>query len=145
MDEGKSASDIPNRIKRTCPVCPSATWVGDFTPFDFYGMWVYLATVIDLYTREVIGYAFGQYHSALLIIDTLEDAKRKRVTPKIFHSDQGSEYDSVACRAWLLAHRILPSQSEKSSPWQNGHQESFFVRFKKELGDVRRFDDLEDL
>ncbi len=145
MDEGKSVSGISNRIKRTCPVSPSAVWVGDFTYMDFYGIFVYLATVMDLYTREIIGYAIGRYHSAQLVIDALEDAGQKRSAPRVFHSDQGSEYDSVLCRAWLLAHRILPSQSKKSSPWENGHQESFFGRFKKELGDVRRFSDLDEL
>jgi len=145
LDEGRISSDIPNRIKGLCPISPSAVWTGDFTFLDFQERFIYLATVIDLYTREVVGHKIGLHHSAQLVIDALAEAKRKRAMPRIFHSDQGSEYDSVPCRAWLMAHRILPSQSKKSSPWENGHQESFFGRFKKELGDLRRFESIEDL
>ena len=112
---------------------------------EFYGMFLYLATVIDRYTREVVGWTIGTHHSAQLVIDALEHARIKRGIPMIFHSDQGSEYDSVACRAWLLAHGILPSHSKKSSPWENGHQESFFGRFKEELGNIHRFKSLDEL
>ena len=79
------------------------------------------------------------------MIDALEDANKKRGPPKSFHSDQGSEYDSSLCRAWLPAERILPAQSHKAHPWKNGHQESFFGRFKAELGNLYRFDSLEQL
>lgn len=144
-DEGKAASAIPNRMKNLSPICPNAFFVGDFTHFAFYGTTVYLATVLDRYTREIVGWALGLHHSAQLVIDALEDAKRRRGIPHTFHSDQGSEYDSAYCKAWLLAHRILPSHSKKASPWQNGHQESFFGRFKEEFGSVYRFETLEEL
>lgn len=144
-DLGKAASDIPNRIKGLCPLRPDVVWVGDFTFLDFYGCFVYLATVLDRFTREIIGWSIGLHHTAQLVLDALEDAKRKRGPPKIFHSDQGSEYDSVLCRAWLLAEHILPSQSHKAHPWENGHQESFFGRFKAELGNLYRFDTLDEL
>lgn len=144
-DEGKAASQIPNRMKNLSPICPNAFWVGDFTHFAFYGTTVYLATVLDRYTREVVGWALGLHHSAQLVIDALEDAKRRRGIPHTFHTDQGSEYDSASCKAWLLAHRILPSHSEKASPWQNGHQESFFGRFKGEFGSAYRFRSMDEL
>ena len=144
-DEGKSDSGIPNRIKNLSPICPNAFWAGDFTHFAFHGRFLYLATVIDLYTREVIGWSTGLHHTAELVIEALNHAKSRRGRPHTFHSDQGSEYDSGAFKAQLLANRILPSQSEKSSPWQNGHQESFFGRFKKELGNWHRFQSLDEL
>lgn len=144
-DERKSASEIPNRIKGVTPHRPLEIWVGDFTHLDFHGTFVYLATVIDRYTREVVGWSMGLHHSAQFVIEVMEDAKRSRGTPEIFHSDQGSEYDSIACRAWLLAHRILPSQSHKAHPWENGHQESFYGHFKEELGELHRFHTLDEL
>lgn len=144
-DEGKPCSGIPNRIKGICPIRPSVIWVGDFTDLDFYGTRIYLATVLDRFTREVIGWVIGTHHSAQLVIDALEDALRNRAPPQIFHSDQGSEYDSAAFRAWLLAHHILPSQSKKASPWENGHQESWYGRFKEELGNIHRFQSLDEL
>lgn len=144
-DERKSASGIPNRINNLSPICPNAFWVGDFTHFDFHGRFFYLATVLDLYTREVIGWATGLYHTAELVIEALNHAKSRRGLSRIFHSDQGSEYDSTAFKARLLAYQVLPSHSEKSSPWQNGHQESFFGRFKEEFGNVNRFQSLDEL
>ena len=144
-DEGKPSSEIPNRIKNLCPICPNAIWAGDFTHLDFHGKFLYLATVIDLYTREAVGWAVGLHHSTKLVIDALVHAKERRGVPRVFHSDQGSEYDSVALKVWLLTNRILPSHSQKSSPWENGHQESFFGRFKEELGNINRFQSLDEL
>ena len=145
LDEGKTTSDIPNRINGLCPIRPNAIWVGDFTFLDFYGTFLYLATVIDRYTREVVGWSIGLHHSAQLVVDALDHAKSRRGLPQIFHSDQGSEYDSIMCRAWLLFHRVLPSQSHKAHPWENGHQESFFGRFKQELGNLHRLQTLDEL
>jgi transposase InsO family protein len=145
-DQGKADSTIPNRIKHLCPISPDAFWVGDFTYFAFHGTYVFLATVIDLYTKEVVGWNIGLHHSATLVIEALDHARRNRErTPQVFHSDQGSEYDSAACKAWLLAHGIVPSHSRKASPWQNGSQESFFGRFKEEFGNINRFTTLDAL
>lgn len=72
--------------------------------------------------------------------------KRKRkATPRIFHSDQGSEYASTACIEWLVKHNILPSHSPKGKPWVNGRQELFFSSFKLEFGKASRFPTLEKL
>lgn len=145
-DEKNLPTGIPNRMKQLCPIQPNAVWVGDFTYLIFYGTYIYLATVIDLYTREVIGTSIGLHHSAELVIAALEDAKQKRKQlPQIFHSDQGSEYASRECRLWLLVNKILPSHSYKAHPWENGHQESFFGRFKQELENIHRFNSLEEL
>jgi len=144
-DEGRAPSEIPNRIKHLCPIGPNVFWVGDFTDLAFYGRHIYLATVVDQYTREVVGWSIGLHHTAQLVIDALEHARFRRGTPHIFHSDQGSEYDSLACRAWLMAHQILPSHSKKSSPWENGHQESFYGKFKEEVGSLYRFKSLDEL
>lgn len=128
-------SATPNRLKEFCPIQPDALWVGDFTHLWFHGRYVYLATVMDYFTREIIGWQVGLHHSAQLVIDVLEEAVRKRRrAPHLFHSDQGSEYTSQACVQWLLHHEILPSNSPKGKPWTNGRQESFYSSFKLEFG-----------
>jgi len=145
-DEHNLPTGIPNRIKQICPIVPNFVWAGDFTYLVFYGTYIYLATVVDLYSREIIGISIRLHHSAELVIAALEDAKHKRKRlPWLFHSDQGSEYASKECRMWLFAHNILPSHSKKSHPWENGQQESFFGRFKEELGNIHRFNSLEEL
>jgi transposase InsO family protein len=134
-----SVSGIPNRTKNLTPIAPNTIWSGDFTELTFQGRKIYLATVIDRYTRELIAWQLGFHHTTRLIIDVLEEAVRKReCVSSIFHSDQGSEHTSHACIEWLVSHRILPSHSPKSSPWRNGHQESFFNTFKLEFGKPSR-------
>jgi transposase InsO family protein len=70
---------IPNRIKCLCPIAPNVFWAGDFTVVKFHAVTIYLATVIDLYTREIVGYALGLHHSAQLIVDALENALQNRM------------------------------------------------------------------
>jgi putative transposase len=126
---------IPNRLKDLCPIQPDAIWVGDFTHLWFHGRYIYFATVLDYFTREVIAWQLGLHHTSRLVIDVLEEGKRKReTTPQLFHSDQGSEYTSQDCVRWLLHHRIMPSNSPKGKPWTNGRQESFYSSFKLEFG-----------
>lgn len=104
-------------------------------PLAFHHTMVYLATVIDRYTREVIAWQIGLHHTTQLVLDVLRDALQKRnATPYIFHSDQGSEYPSNACIQWIVDHKIHLSHSPKSKPWKNGHQESFYDNFKSEFG-----------
>lgn len=138
-DENKPPSGITNHLRTLCPIRSTAVYAGDFTHFLWYGTLVYLATVIDLFTREVVGWSIGLHHTAPLVILALEDAKKRRGAPFLFHSDQGSEYTSSICKEWLFKNNVLPSQSTKSSPWQNGRQESFYGRFKQELGNIHRF------
>lgn len=139
-------SGIPNRIKKLMIGIPNQVWAGDFTELQWHSFTLYLATTIDLYTREIVGASVGLRHSADLIVSALQDAKDKRggVTPTIFHSDIGSEYESGLCAAWLLRHQVLPSRSGKAHPWENGRQESFYGRFKQELGSLSPCPTLED-
>lgn len=127
-------STIPNRIKDVTIDRPNFVWVGDFTELWCAGHKVYLATVLDRFTREVIAWQIALHHTAQLVVDVLQEAVRKREQPpQYFHSDQGSEYASSLCIQWVVSHHILPSHSPKASPWRNGHQESFFGRFKDEF------------
>lgn len=133
-DHGQPATSIPNLGYRICPLQPNVLWAGDFTYFWVGDRFMYLATVIDVYTREILGWYIADHHTTDLIQRAFSDAvARRRTTPKIFHSDQGSEYTSRLFMAMLAYYEVQPSHSKKSSPWQNGYQESLYSNFKLEV------------
>ena len=152
-DIGLDPSKIPNLIKElqteqkilkpngvtsttvnTNITKPNQVWSSDFTYFNYYGIWYYLATVIDTYNKEVTGFALSTNHSTKLIQTALINGVNKyNTTPEIAHSDQGSEYTSEEYQNTLRHYNIKPSNSAKSSPWENGYQESFYGKFKLEL------------
>lgn len=145
-DIGQEEVKIPNVLKQLCPIRENVVWAGDFTYLWFFGMFWYVATVIDVYTREIIGWHIGNHHTYALIAEAFKDAvNRTKATPLYFHSDQGSEYVSGSYAALLKIHQVIASFSKKSSPWQNGFQESFYNNFKLELGNPERFMDIAHL
>lgn len=135
-----------NLIKNLCPIKPNIVWVGDFTHIAFRDFWVYLATVMDIYTREIAGWHLSTNHQKDLIIEAFSDAlDKRRALPVYFHSDQGSEYESEEYLNLLENHGIIISMSRKSSPWENGYQESFYSNFKLDLGPTDHYQDLGEL
>lgn len=145
-DVGQLESRVPDILSRLSPIAPDAVWVADFTYIWFHDRFVYLSTVIDRYTREVLGFSVMTEHSAELVLRALRMALLQAETlPLWFHSDQGSEYTSGDVERLLAQHGIGISHSPKSSPWRNGSQESFFGRFKVEVGDLERFITLPEL
>lgn len=141
-DLGKNPLNIANWAKVLCPLKRNVLWASDFTYFWFHGRFWYLATIIDIYSREIVGLSFSSTHDKELVLGALEDALKNHPVPHYLHSDQGSEYRSYAYFDLLKKHNILASFSTKSSPWQNGFQESFYSEFKKDLGDTSRFETL---
>ena len=123
----------------------SNKWVTDFTYIKWHDRFVYLATVIDPFTREVLGISIKTNHSALLVSEALLNALQNNLPPAIIHSDQGSEYKSKLFRLILSDWKISQSMSKKGSPWQNGFQESFYGNWKVDVGDVNRFGSLGEL
>ena len=114
---------------------PSQIWASDFTYLSYFNnKFLYLATIIDCFTKEIIAWNLSVRHSAKFIIEALNEAIAIRSAPKIFHSDQGSEYRSEKLENILKNNKIQFSMSKKSSPWENGFQESFYGKFKLELG-----------
>lgn len=95
---------------------------------------MYLATIIDSYTKEILVFSLSTNHSSNLVSNSLVMAVTRGRKPILFHSDQGSEYASMEFRTLLNRNGIIQSNSEKSSPWQNGFQESFYGKFKQEMG-----------
>ena len=146
LDQGKEATGRPNIVKKLCPIVPNYVWVSDFTYIRFGSRFLYLCTVMDLFTGEVLGSNISNTHDAKLVRTSLERAILSQGGfPIWFHSDQGSEYASKEVQDWLERQGVLISMSPKSSPWWNGAQESFFGRFKLEFGDVERFETTADL
>lgn len=139
-DLSKPAALYDNIVYKLCPLQADIAWAGDFTYIKYRGAFVYLATVIDLFTKEIVGSAISQWHSGRLVKAALDDAVRTRsCLPRYFHSDQGSEYQSETHAEYLQKQGVTVSMSKKSSPWQNGYQESFYSQFKLELGETKRY------
>ncbi len=145
-DEGRAPLEHQNILEKLSPIAPNVVWASDFTFISFRGELVYLCTVLDAYTSEVLGFNISRRHDAAFVRLAIERAiRRTGVVPQWFHSDQGSEYASEDVRAWLTAQRVTISMNPKGAPWCNGAQESFFGRFKVEFGDFERFDIYADL
>ena len=132
----------PNLIRDEAIVAtaPNELWACDFTYIWCMGRWYYLATVIDVFSREIVGWSISTRHDTELIVRALYDALSKRQTPKVLHFDQGSEYLSSAHLDLLERLEIRPSASDKGSPWQNGFQERFYGSFKTELGSLKNIE-----
>jgi len=119
---------------------PNQVWVSDFTYLSYKQRFLYLATILDVFTREIIAWNISSRHNKELITTTLFDAINKRnLSPQIFHSDQGSEYRSYDMINILKSKNIKSSMSRKASPWENGKQESFYQKLKFELEDINSY------
>jgi transposase InsO family protein len=123
----------------------SGAWVQDFTHIWFMGMWVYVATVLDLKTRRIVGWSVSLHHDTELVHRAMLDALSKYPAPPILHRDQRSEYLSYRLRDLCMKLEITLSCSDKGSPWQNGFKERFYKTLKDELGPTSRFKDLAEL
>jgi len=120
-------------------VRPNFIWACDFTYLWIprLGRWYYLATVIELFDRSIVGWSIGIHHDSELVLAALYDALSGQNQPEIQHFDRGSEYLSEAHMNLLDSLGIKPSASAKASPWQNGRQERFYGSFKTELGSLK--------
>jgi transposase InsO family protein len=134
-DIGLEPASYPNLVRNWCPIEPDIVWFADFTYLKVRDSFLYLATVIDGYTKEVLGFAISKRHNRQLVKSaTLDAIACRKKLPTYFHTDQGSEYQSEEHLKLLEGMGVLVSMSDKGSPWQNGHQESFYSQFKLELG-----------
>lgn len=135
-----------NLVKGFKPTKPHHLWCSDLSYIKFQGQFWYLATIVDIFTRQVIAAQMGKYHNSELVIQTIKQAVIRTATnPDIFHSDQGTEFMAKLCTDYLEGLGTKVSVSDKASPWQNGYQESFFGKFKDEAGDFNRFETVGEL
>lgn len=114
---------------------PDSAWVTDITYIRLESSWAYLAVIIDLYSRAVVGWSLSSSQSTDLPIAALHNAVKRR-QPKgelIHHSDRGCQYTSEAYRAALSRLGIIASMSRTGNCWDNAVAESFFSTLKSEL------------
>ncbi len=110
-------------------------WVSDITYVRTWQGWFYLAVIIDLFSRRVVGWAMAEHMRTELVLDALRMACRERqpLPGLVHHSDRGSQYASHAYQKALKEHGIVCSMSRKGNCWDNAPAESFFGSYKQEL------------
>ncbi len=127
---------LPDLVHRDfSPAGPDLVWVGDITYVKTWQGWAFLATVIDCFSRRVVGWAIGHTMHTTLIIDALRMATTHRDTPAgvIFHSDRGSQYTSDEFRTFCRSNNVRTSVGRRGVCYDNAVAESFFATIKKEL------------
>ncbi len=140
-----NTAEYPNLLHTTYPTYLNHIWVSDFTYLSWKHLTVYICTVMDLFSRKIVGLEVLTNHTTQLTINALLSAVLHHPRPDIFHSDNGREYDAKAFKQILTELAILVSRSKKGCPWENGYQESFYSTFKVDLGDPNRFETLGEL
>jgi putative transposase len=131
---GKPSVLIPNVLQRQFTVtCRNKAWVTDITYIRTWQGWLYLAVVMDLFSRKVIGWSAGPtIHRELVLDAVLMAVRRRRPRGTIIHSDQGTQYGSDAWRRFCRTNHLEPSMSRKGNCWDNAVAESLFSSLKKE-------------
>ena len=124
----------PNTLQRGFTVSrPNYAWVTDITYVRTWEGWLYLAVVMDLYSRRIVGWSTKPTMTQDLVLDALLMAvRRRKPTHTLIHSDQGSQFGSDAWRRFCHAHHLEPSMSRRGNCWDNAVAESFFSSLKKE-------------
>lgn len=129
-----------NLLKDVTVTTPHQVWCSDLSRLVYRGIIWYIATIEDRATRQILVARLGKRHNSQLVLATLRQALAVGRTPTIFHSDQGTEFMAQCCTDYLEQRGVRISVSDVASPWQNGYVQSFFGRFKQELGDLDRFE-----
>jgi putative transposase len=129
------------------PPAPNLTWVGDVTYIKTWAGWAFCATVIDCYSRKVVGFALADHMRTDLIVDALRMAIIHRDPPPgvIFHSDRGAQYTSTEFRDFCRDNGVRPSVGRTGICYDNAVAESFFATLKKELIHTRPWPTIDKL
>ena len=133
--DSRNTKASPNLLGRVFQATrPNACWLTDITYIPTREGWLYLAAVLDLHSRVVVGWAMSRTLDCKLATDAINMAIQSRgCGPEILHSDQGSTYATAAYRALLKDHGIRQSMCRKGDCWDNAPMESFFHTLKTEL------------
>jgi putative transposase len=132
---GKPALVAPNQLQRQFQHDePDQAWVTDITYIRTHEGWLYLAAVLDLHSRAVVGWSMGARMQTGLVLDALTMAvwRRRPKDSVIIHSDQGSQFGSDEFNRWCKNNRLSPSMSRRGNCWDNAVAESFFSNLKSE-------------
>jgi transposase InsO family protein len=141
-DSGHGLAVAPNLLnRRFTQVVPDRVWVADVTAVMTSEGWLFVAALLDLASRRVIGWATSATPNVQLVREALQRALATRHPPAglLHHSDQGSVYASAEYRALLQAHGIQVSMSRIGNCWDNAVAESFFATLKTELVHATRW------
>jgi transposase InsO family protein len=134
-DSKHSLPCAPNLLRRNfTATAPNRAWVSDVTFIGTKEGWLYLAVILDLFSRKVVGWGMATENDAKLVLRALEMAvASRRPSPGlIFHSDRGSTYAAKDVVAFLQSHEMVPSMSRRGDCWDNAVAESFFASLKVE-------------
>jgi putative transposase len=135
MKYGAPAVIAPNHLQRQFNVVePNRVWVTDITYINTHEGWLYLAAVLDLFSRQVIGWSMGSSPDRHLAMDALLMAvwRRSPTEEVMVHSDQGCQFSSHDWQSFLKSHNLVPSMSRRGNCHDNAVAESFFQLLKRE-------------
>ena len=138
----------PNRLAQAPPPTRAdQTWVADITYVTMAGSWVYVAAILDLYSRRIVGWALSTQINTALVLRALSMALTHRQPPAglIFHSDRGVQYASADFRRSLAAAGLVASMSRKANCYDNATMEAFWSTLKLELIYRRQFENASQL
>ena len=142
-DSNHSSPIAPNVLERDFAAkLPNQAWAGDVTYIQTESGWAYLAVLLDLFSRRVVGWAISATNDTELALAALHRAVScRRVLPVglVHHTDRGSPYASEAYRGALASYAMTPSMSRKGDCWDNAVSESFFSTLRAELVDGERY------
>jgi len=145
--DGRADAPSPNLLQdRGLPEQPNQIWTGDITYIPTEKGWRYLAIILDLCSRKVVGWSLGNHMRSELVCEALDQALQSRGSKGelIFHSDRGSQYGSGRYRQQLEEAGITQSMSRRANPYDNAWTESFMGTLKKEMLQGGCFIDEED-
>lgn len=134
--DGKATKPAPNLLaEEPIPKQLNRAWAGDITFIPTASGWLYLAVLIDLCSRRIVGWSLADHMRKGLVIDALSNALESRSIPEglIFHSDRGSQYGSRAFRQMLARNGLRQSMSARANPYDNAWTESFIGTLKREM------------
>ena len=135
----------PNRLRQQAPPTGvNQAWGADITCVSTAGGWIYLAGVMDLYSRKIVGWSLGYSLQTPLVKEALQQALalRRPAAGLLHHSDRGIQYASSAFQALLHSQKMIPSMSAAGRCYDNAHMESFWSTLKTELIHRKTFTDL---
>ena len=146
-DSDHAGPIYPDLAKDLVPDRLNQLWVADLTYVAIPGGFVYLAAILDAWSRKVVGYAISRSMDARIAVAALKSAIRSRNPGRgcIHHSDRGSQYASEVYRELLATHGLTGSMSRRGNPYDNAKAESFMKTLKVEAAHLAAYETFEDV